>query len=63
MKCEFRLTEEEMNYHIDLRPFMNTSSYTIQHVSLFKIFVIIEKGRKGGDALQTLKNFTGIDFF
>lgn len=34
MKCEFKITEEEMNYHIDLRPFMNPSSYTVQHVSI-----------------------------
>lgn len=28
-----KLSEEEMNYHIDLRPFMNPSSYTVFHVS------------------------------
>lgn len=33
------IPEEEMNFTIDLRPFMNPSPYTAQHVSLMKILV------------------------
>lgn len=29
------VTEEEKTYMIDLRPFMNPSPYTVQHVSIF----------------------------
>lgn len=34
---KLNFTEEELNYHIDLRPFMNPSSYTVLHVSLILI--------------------------
>lgn len=29
------ITDEEKTYSIDLRPFMNPSPYTLQHVSLY----------------------------
>ncbi|KAK6643015.1 hypothetical protein RUM43_004518 [Polyplax serrata] len=36
---KLNFTEEEMNYHIDLRPIMNPSSYTVLHsASLPKVF-------------------------
>lgn len=34
------ISEEEKTYMIDLRPFMNPSPYTLQHVSILLIFYL-----------------------
>jgi len=36
---EIDITDEEKTYTIDLRPFMNPSPYTLQHVSNFTFYM------------------------
>jgi hypothetical protein len=38
---EINVTEEEKRYTIDLRPFMNPSPYTVQHVSTVQLVCLI----------------------
>lgn len=39
---QIAITDEEKTYTIDLRHFMNPSSYTLQHVSIFYIKISLQ---------------------